>query len=43
MSWRFPCPVRSDYDTDEEYFKDLDYYYQAADQYADEYLERRRG
>lgn len=39
-----PCtyPRRSDYDSIEEYHEAIDAWYDAADQYAEEYYERTR-
>jgi hypothetical protein len=35
-------PRRSDYDSLEEYYEAIDAWYDAADQYAEEYYERTR-
>lgn len=43
MSWRYSAPCRCDFDTNEEYQEALSYYEDAADLYADEYYENRRG
>lgn len=43
MSWRYSAPQRCDFDTEEEYQDAVSYYEDAADMYADEYLERVRG
>ena len=43
MSWRYSAPQRCDFDSDEEYADAMRYYEDAADMYAEEYLERKRG
>ena len=43
MSWRYSAPQRCDFGTDEEYQNAMSYYEDAADMYADEYMERVRG
>ena len=43
MSWRYSAPCRCDFDTNEEYQEALSYYEEAADMYAEEYIERMRG
>ncbi len=43
MSWRYSVPQRCDFDTEEEYQDAVSYYEDAADMYADEYMERVRG
>jgi hypothetical protein len=43
MSWRYSAPCRCDFDTNEEYQEALSYYEDAADMYAEEYIERMRG
>jgi len=40
MSWRYHRPQEEDYDTEEEYERDLEAYERALDDYADDYLER---
>lgn len=40
MSWKYREPRRSDFDSDEEYQEELDAYYAAEDDYADECMER---
>lgn len=40
MSWRYERPRFADYDTEEEYERDLEAYERALDDYADDYLER---
>ena len=42
MSWRYSAPCRCDFDTNEEYQEALSYYEDAADMYAEEYVERTR-
>jgi hypothetical protein len=42
MSWKYRPPLRSDYDTEEEYQEALDNYYRAQDDYCDEQWERER-
>lgn len=39
--WRYSEPQLCDFDTEEEYLEALDYYEEAADLYAEEYMERR--
>ena len=41
MAWKYAAPQRCDFDTDEEYEEAIAYYQDAADLYAEEYLERR--
>ncbi len=43
MSWRYSAPCRCDFDTNEEHQEALSYYEDAADMYAEEYIERMRG
>lgn len=43
MSWRYSAPCRCDFDTNEEYQEALSYYEDAADMYAEEYIEKMRG
>ena len=43
MSWRYSAPCRCDFDTNEEYQEALSYYEDAADMYAEEFMERMRG
>jgi len=43
MSWRYSAPQRSDFETDEDYQDAMSYYEDAADMYAEEYMERTRG
>lgn len=40
MSWRYERPCSDDYDTEEEYERDLEAYERALDDYADDYMER---
>ena len=42
MSWKYTAPCRCDFDTEEEYQEALRYYEDAADLYAEEYIERTR-
>lgn len=42
MSWRYREPVRSDFDTDEEYEAELATYESALDDYCDNRFERER-
>lgn len=42
MSWRYAAPQRCDFDTDEEYKEAMAYYDDAADFYAEEYMENSR-
>lgn len=42
MSWRYREPIRSDYDTQEEYESALSAYEDALDSYCEEYIERKR-
>lgn len=41
MSWRYAAPQRCDFDTEEEYEDARAYYEDAADLYAEEYIESR--
>lgn len=43
MSWIYAAPQRCDFDSDEEYKDAMGYYEDAADLYAEEFLERVRG
>lgn len=43
MSWKYAAPQRCDFDTIEEYREAMRYYEEAADLYAEEYMERMRG
>lgn len=43
MSWKYTAPQRCDFDTEEEYQDAVSCYEDAADMYADEYMERVRG
>lgn len=43
MSWRYHEPMRSDFDSDEEYYAALDAYEYMEDLYAEEYIESQRG
>jgi hypothetical protein len=43
MSWKYVAPQRCDFDSEEEYLEAMSYYEEAADMYAEEYVERRRG
>ena len=40
MSWRYREPIRSDFDSDEDYYAAQDAYHFMADLYAEECLER---
>lgn len=42
MSWRYREPIRSDFDTDEEYEAELATYESALDDYCDNRFERER-
>lgn len=42
MSWKYTEPLRSDYDSDEEYYAAKDAYEFMEDLYAEEYMERHR-
>ena len=42
MSRRYSAPCRCDFDTNEEYQEAMRYYEDAADMYAEEYMERTR-
>lgn len=42
MSWKYAAPQRCDFDSEEEYLEAMSYYEEAADMYAEEYVERRR-
>lgn len=42
MSWLHSAPCRCDFDTNEEYQEAMRYYEDAADMYAEEYMERTR-
>lgn len=42
MSWKYAAPQRCDFDTEEEYEEAMSYYEDAADLYAEEYIERSR-
>ena len=43
MSWRYREPVRSEFDSDEEYYAAKDAYEFMEDLYTEEYIERQRG
>lgn len=43
MSWKYHEPMRSDFETDEEYESAKSAYECAEDMYAEEYIERKRG
>lgn len=43
MSWRYHEPMRSDFETEEEYESAKLAYEYAEDMYAEEYIERKRG
>ena len=43
MNWRYSAPQRSDFEADEDYQDAMSYYEDAADMYAEEYMERTRG
>lgn len=43
MSWRYYAPQRCDFHSDEDYRDAVSYYEEAADMYAEEYIERMRG
>lgn len=42
MSWRYREPIRSDFDSDEDFYAAQDAYDFMADLYAEEYFERQR-
>lgn len=42
MAFRYREPLRSDYDTDEEYEAAIEAYESAMDDYCERYLEERR-
>lgn len=42
MSWKYSAPQRCDFDSAEEYREAMRYYEDAADMYAEEFLERTR-
>lgn len=43
MSWKYSAPQRCNFETDEDYQDAMSYYEDAADMYAEEYMERTRG
>lgn len=43
MIWKYSAPQRCDFDSDEDYQDAVSYYEDAADMYAEEYMERMRG
>lgn len=42
MSWRYSAPQRCDFDSEDEYKEAVSYYEDAADMYAEEYMENSR-
>lgn len=43
MSWKYAAPQRCDFDSLEEFEDAKSYYEDAADMYAEEYMESARG
>ena len=43
MAFKYKEPVRSDYDTDEEYEEAIAIYESALDDYCERYIESKRG
>ena len=43
MAWRYTAPQLCDFDSEEDYKEAMSYYEDAADMYAEEFMERMRG